>query len=555
MRITGLVYHDLYLNKKALVERENVGFDLTKSYLCPSFVEGHIAKGVELRVADSHTVNHHKDDFMPLETIRRFLGIIGSRSLLSSKGRPSRWRGGLPLSKFFCDVLQYYHVHLSRFNPFSCAKLTTFVVMCKAYGCEPTVELFRGFFNLFPGGQWLTFSKRPKNIFPIFYPKLLLELKVGKADSSLFKTPLYLSIVKNFSPKIIDGLKPSREHGHQRPAIFVCGKEMAFRCFMYAKDDDNLSFLPKEPSPDFGTGSPCVWINNEPPLVGTEPIDVANLKQLAENTTNSKGSPASQEKLVGSSSRATRQNTSPSEADSPFLTISDNKEGLPDLDVELLDLHDWCYARQAVMDNTVNLRARELLKIVEQMKGECKAGYQENLTALESKVASLEVEKAKLEVTEASLRQETETVKHDTAEVVSKVVLYIALEMVYSDELGRLVGELVSSVVFYERCVALEEVAVMKEPFNLVKVKVYRPSYKKEHTKSGNDPTTATFPFLSEFIPDPYTQVEASLSKKPQTLQCPALTRTHVPAPSALSQKATPSSTPMSHLLSPPLET
>ncbi|GJZ63070.1 hypothetical protein Tco_0619491 [Tanacetum coccineum] len=52
-----------------------------------------------LRVADSHTGNHGEDDFMPPETIRRFLGIIGSRSLLSSKGRPSSRRGGLPEPK------------------------------------------------------------------------------------------------------------------------------------------------------------------------------------------------------------------------------------------------------------------------------------------------------------------------------------------------------------------------------------------------------------------------------------------------------------------------
>ncbi|GJY18415.1 hypothetical protein Tco_0389906 [Tanacetum coccineum] len=43
------------LRVKALVERENVGFYLTKSDLCPSFVEDHTAKGVGLRVADSHT--------------------------------------------------------------------------------------------------------------------------------------------------------------------------------------------------------------------------------------------------------------------------------------------------------------------------------------------------------------------------------------------------------------------------------------------------------------------------------------------------------------------
>nr|GEZ82418.1 hypothetical protein [Tanacetum cinerariifolium] len=40
---------------------------------------------------------------------------------------------------------------LNGLNPFGYAKLTTFVVMCKAYGCELSVELFRGFFNLFSG--------------------------------------------------------------------------------------------------------------------------------------------------------------------------------------------------------------------------------------------------------------------------------------------------------------------------------------------------------------------------------------------------------------------
>nr|GEV30146.1 hypothetical protein [Tanacetum cinerariifolium] len=69
------MYHDLYLGGKALVERENVGLDLTKSDICPSIVEDLTAKGVGLRVADSHTSNHHEDGFTPLETIRRFLKI------------------------------------------------------------------------------------------------------------------------------------------------------------------------------------------------------------------------------------------------------------------------------------------------------------------------------------------------------------------------------------------------------------------------------------------------------------------------------------------------
>nr|GEY37455.1 hypothetical protein [Tanacetum cinerariifolium] len=63
----------------------------------------------------------------------------------------------LPLHDFFCEVLQYFKVYISRLNPFGCSKLTTFIVMCKAYDYEPSVELFHGFFNLCKAGSWLTF--------------------------------------------------------------------------------------------------------------------------------------------------------------------------------------------------------------------------------------------------------------------------------------------------------------------------------------------------------------------------------------------------------------
>ncbi|GKC94604.1 hypothetical protein Tco_1160046 [Tanacetum coccineum] len=81
LRITSdmrvrIMYHDLYLGGKALVEKETVGLDLTKSDLCPSFVEDLTTKGMGLHVADSHTGNHREDDFTPLENIRRFLGVF-----------------------------------------------------------------------------------------------------------------------------------------------------------------------------------------------------------------------------------------------------------------------------------------------------------------------------------------------------------------------------------------------------------------------------------------------------------------------------------------------
>ncbi|GJS84055.1 hypothetical protein Tco_0750596 [Tanacetum coccineum] len=124
------------------------------------------------------------------------------------------------------------------------------------------------------------------------------------------------------------------------------------------------------------------------------------------------------------------------------------------------------------------------------------AGYQEYLTTLESKVGVLEVEKGRLEAAEALLRQELKAVKYDRAKVVSKVVPYVAIDLLQSDEMAMLVGKFVSSTIFYGRCAAFEEVADIKEPLDLAKVKGYMPSYKKEHTKGSNDLSTATFPIL-----------------------------------------------------------
>ncbi|GKA89868.1 hypothetical protein Tco_0811680 [Tanacetum coccineum] len=167
-------------------------------------------------------------------------------------------------------------------------------------------------------------------------------------------------------------------------------------------------------------------------------------------------------------------------------------------------------------------------------------GLQVTLSALESKVTSLEADKARLEAIEASLHGEIEELRQDRRDVVSKVVPYAAMELVHSDELGRLVGKLVSSAITYGRCRAYEQVAAMKEPFDLSKVKGYRSSYQKEHTQASNDFATATFPWLDEFVADVVAPIEALLSKKPPILQKPAPSRTLMPTPS--SQKATTSS-------------
>ncbi|GKF23378.1 hypothetical protein Tco_0075700 [Tanacetum coccineum] len=250
------------------------------------------------------------------------------------------------------------------------------------------------------------------------------------------------------------------------------------------------------------------------------------------------------------------------------------------MDLELLDLHDCYYARQAMVDNAVNRKASAMAEFdqnhavlalqekissltadVKENKGNLDrmmlesqkwAGYQVTLSTLESKVDSLEAEKARLEPIEASLRKEVEELKKDRRDVLSKVIPYAVMDLVHSDELCRLVGTLVSFAITYGRCRAYEQVAAMKDPFDLSKAKGYRSSYKKEHTQASNDFATSTFPWLDEFVADAAALIEALLSKKPPTLQKPAPSRTQMLVPS--SQKATSSFAPSSNLMSPPAD-
>ncbi|GJV78424.1 hypothetical protein Tco_1510008 [Tanacetum coccineum] len=576
--------------------------------------------------------------------------------------------------------------------PLGCAKSRPLSLCAKLYGCEPSSieslfwRLF--FFNLFPGGKWLTFAKRPEKHIPHLFTKVITRIEGWKGqfffiqnsvvpaeysqlfskdnrwDTKTYKDKLppnieenpmfqhlgrYPTSVRVFPDPILflAGLKPSWEFGQQWPIIIVDGEEMSFRNFMYADIDEDQSFLPKEPCLDDGTGSPSVLINAEPPLTIVEATE-----QLMENTTDSGGSPQPKKLVIhtgcvagrinerkcktrGGSSRppikrklvqrnsclrSSRVKTS-HQIDSSFVVISDDDEGHPDifelqdatachlkisaitppawkghldnqLDLELFDLYDRCYARQAVVDNAVNFKARELLKVVEQIKGECKVLKEReksidqeceelrikckaaktyfdkntNVVALRKKIVNLQGEvkdyrdnldkmlleshglAIRLESAEASLHQELENAKHDRAEVVSKVVPYVATKLVQSEDMGNLVAKLVNASIFYGRCHAFEEVTKMNEPFDITKVKGYMSSYKQEHIKAGNDHATATFPFLIDVVANPYASVEVLLFKKPWILQRPAPTRTQIPTSSAPSQKAT--SSPA--LMSPP---
>ncbi|GKD76430.1 hypothetical protein Tco_1339051 [Tanacetum coccineum] len=307
----------------------------------------------------------------------------------------------LPLTEFFCEVLEYFQVHLSRLNPFGCAKLTTFVVMCKAYGCEPSVDLLRGFFNLCQAGKWLTFAKRSEKHIPNLLPKVITRIEgwyewfFYVRDSIITaKYPQLLSEQNKLDLKSFkDKLPPNIE---ENPMF----QQMAFRNFIYTEYNEDLAFLPKESSLGFRTGSLSVSGNIEPLKANEEPevqpVEVtaesggspkpelfvihlgsigAQIKDRKCKTRGGSSRPPVKRKLAfgSSTSRATRAKTSSLKDDAPFLTVSDDDEGLPDvlelkdanachlkisaitplawknhldnhMDLELLDLHDRCYA-------------------------------------------------------------------------------------------------------------------------------------------------------------------------------------------------------------------
>nr|GEU37506.1 hypothetical protein [Tanacetum cinerariifolium] len=301
------------------------------------------------------------------------------------------------------------------------------------------------------------------------------------------------------------------------------GKEMDFRNFIYIEDDEDLSLLPKEPSPGFGTGSPSVSVNTEPLKADEElvirPAEVTAKSKEILNLELFVVHPGSVAARIKDKKCKTREGSSRPPDDVPYLTVSnDDKDN--HMDVELLDLHDSCYARQVVVDNTVNRRSRELLQIIEKLRGEfdvmkdkemarkeeceelrakCEvaitefeknptvkwAGYHQSLSTLESKVTSLEGKKASLKAVEVPLRKEVRELKR--------------IEEMW----------LVSFQILYGRCRVYEQAADMIDPFDLSKVKDYRSSYKKDHTWAGNDLANTTFPWLDEFVADPPTHIEA----------------------------------------------
>nr|GEX67970.1 hypothetical protein [Tanacetum cinerariifolium] len=310
-------------------------------------------------------------------------------------------------------------------NPFGCAKLTTFVIMCKAYGCEPSVDPF----NLFPGGKWLAFAKRPKKHIPNLLPKIMTRIKVWKA-----------------------GRKPSWEYGQQRPTIIVDGNEMAFRDFL-APCHSNGAYKETggEHSRFGGLSSPRKLVIHSKSVAASingQKCRTRGLLSLLLRVDWSKLVPTQ-----GILARTLLLRLILFFL--PFMMMMKMKGEYEVLkerekvrDKECKELKVKCEAVMADFDNN------PAVKVLHEKIADLFIDV--SLSTLESKVASLEAEKAKLEATEASLPQEVENVKLDRAEIISKVVPYVAIKLVQSDDMASL-GERPGEAFYYSGFIESED--------------------------------------------------------------------------------------------------
>ncbi|GKF37669.1 hypothetical protein Tco_0114427, partial [Tanacetum coccineum] len=208
---------------------------------------------------------------------------------------------------------------------------------------------------------------------------------------------------------------------------------ISFRNFIYIEEDEGLTFLPKDLSLGFNTGSPFVSINIKPVRTDEEPVTepvnecvgtiadsvgspkgdtfvvhtrsvAAHIRERKCKTRGGSSRPLVKRKLAsGSSTSCTvHAKASAQKDDTPMLSIFYDDEGLKDclelkdatayhlkisaitplawkgfldnhLDVDLLEFHDCCYDRQAIMDNAVNRRSRKLLEECDGLWAKCEA--------------------------------------------------------------------------------------------------------------------------------------------------------------------------------------
>ncbi|GJT75268.1 hypothetical protein Tco_1325555 [Tanacetum coccineum] len=207
------------------------------------------------------------------------------------------------------------------------------------------------------------------------------------------------------------------------------------------------------------------------------------------------------------------------------------KQHLREIRIEqLCDIHDRAYMSQAVLDNVLNSKTRELISALHKAKTSYDAIRAREIdkdrayAELEKKCneALQDLDKNPLVFDMHAEIKDLQGQVDGLHSEYSRLILEekkIAIKLIRSDDLGVLVAKLVRSSIIYGRCQAFEEVAAMEEPIVLEKMSGYRTSSKEEYDQAGNALANASYPFLAEYVANPYASLEQLLSKKPPLLR------------------------------------
>ncbi|GJW47366.1 hypothetical protein Tco_0079012 [Tanacetum coccineum] len=292
---------------------------------------------------------------------------------------------------------------------------------------------------------------------------------------------------------------------------------MDFRSFMLEGVDGEFNFLPGEGVSE-GRNSPFAkFVNKDAHVIGATPLSSVYPLNIVENVADSDDSSCREDektlvgpslpphpeaskklKILGKRTREQRE-----ERDE---RVSRRAPESAESDLDKNPLVSDMRAEIKVLQGQVDGLYSEYNRLIlEETKW---VNYEQTLSSLRAKIKGIESERERLKSFEIQLLQEIDSLKHDRAAIVSKVIPDASMNLVRSDDLGMLITKLVRSSIIYGRCQSFEEVATMKEPFVLEKMSGNLPSSKEEYDQAGDALADASYPFLAEYVVNPYASLE-----------------------------------------------
>nr|GEZ48068.1 hypothetical protein [Tanacetum cinerariifolium] len=270
--------------------------------------------------------------------------------------------------------------------------------------------------------------------------------------------------------------------------------------------DGELIFLPAKGASEGQNSSSAKSMNNNAPMIDATPLSSVYPSNVVENVVvfYDPSYREDEQTLVGlslslhpeASKKVAGEASTPLDVDSDFdihefpsakelkdatyyhwvvahVTPPSWKQHLREISIEqLYDIHDRAYIRQAVLNNTLNSRTRELISshskaktsydsilareldkdmtyaelerklILEEKKW---VDYEHTLSFLWVKIKGIESERERLKSFEIQLLQEIDSLKQDRAAVVSKVIPDVAMKLIRNNDLGASEGRNSSS--------------------------------------------------------------------------------------------------------------